>query len=268
MSLSLRLPWRQQKPPTNRRLSRSDPQRIEIPLRPLLIFISVGVVVAALAWGWLQLMDPHRVPLRQVQIEGSFERVTAEELRAVVKPYTERGFFGIDMAAVTGAVQALPWVATAEVRRQWPDTLQVTVGEQQALARWQVGGLLNFQGEHFEPAAASYPSDLPLLQGPSSTTATVAQQFKVMQPQLELIGLHLQHLELTPRRAWRLLLSNGVTVVLGRRDAEQRLQRFIRVYPRLVARAEAIKQVDMRYSNGFAVQWQVTPAAAGENYLG
>jgi cell division protein FtsQ len=48
-----------------------------------------------------------------------------------------------------------------------------------------------------------------------------------------------------------------VTVRLGRRDVDQRLERFIRTASQVIAhRLGDINYVDMRYSNGFAIGWR------------
>ncbi|MFN2338390.1 MAG: cell division protein FtsQ/DivIB, partial [Gammaproteobacteria bacterium] len=56
--------------------------------------------------------------------------------------------------------------------------------------------------------------------------------------------------------ALELTLDTGVSMQLGRIDARQRVRRFLRAYPSLVAsREERLQHVDLRYSNGFAVRW-------------
>ena len=57
--------------------------------------------------------------------------------------------------------------------------------------------------------------------------------------------------------SWRVQLSNGLTVEVGRHDPMQRVERFVRVYPAILAAANGrLVAVDLRYSNGFAVRWE------------
>jgi cell division protein FtsQ len=64
-------------------------------------------------------------------------------------------------------------------------------------------------------------------------------------------------MELDDRRAWHLQLDNAVLLELGRADAWQRLQRFVRAYPSIFAgRLDDLQHVDLRYSNGFSVYWK------------
>jgi cell division protein FtsQ len=64
-------------------------------------------------------------------------------------------------------------------------------------------------------------------------------------------------LRLDERGAWEMDLDNGVVVRLGRRDVEERFDRFIRTAAQVIAhRLTDINYVDMRYSNGFAIGWR------------
>ena len=63
-----------------------------------------------------------------------------------------------------------------------------------------------------------------------------------------------------------LTLSNGIEVVLGRDQVTERFDRFVTVYQeRLVSRANEVKRVDARYSNGVAVKWKPDATASGKN---
>ena len=56
---------------------------------------------------------------------------------------------------------------------------------------------------------------------------------------------------------------SGVTVRLGRRDVDERIERFIRTASQVIAhRMNEIAYVDMRYSNGFAIGWRNAQAPA------
>ena len=84
-----------------------------------------------------------------------------------------------------------------------------------------------------------------------------------MSEQLLGYGLGFAGLTLEQRGAWTLTLANGIEVVLGRDQVEQRFERFITVYEnRLASRVSEVSRVDARYSNGVAVQWKADVAQA------
>lgn len=220
------------------------------------------LLIAGVGYGvWGILMDPATLPLKQVKLEGPFEQVSAAQLHEVIAPQAHGGFFNVGVNGVIEALTALPWVDRVGVRREWPDTLRVTVVEQQALARWADGGLINLRGERFTPADDGAAAGLAQLQGPPGTERLMAQRYREIAPRLAASGIGLKRLVLTSRRAWELELDNGLSVALGRGDVALRLERLARFYPNLAAEQDRVRRVDMRYTNGFAVQWRWQPQA-------
>ena len=49
--------------------------------------------------------------------------------------------------------------------------------------------------------------------------------------------------------------TGGFVLVLDRDETEQKIGRFARTWPLLTRERQTIRQVDLRYTNGFAVQW-------------
>ncbi|MGH8276157.1 MAG: cell division protein FtsQ/DivIB, partial [Steroidobacteraceae bacterium] len=72
-------------------------------------------------------------------------------------------------------------------------------------------------------------------------------------------GLRMTALRLDARGAWEFDLADGVTVRLGRRQVDERFEKFMNAAVKLVTqRGEEISYVDMRYTNGFAIGWRGT----------
>jgi cell division protein FtsQ len=85
----------------------------------------------------------------------------------------------------------------------------------------------------------------------------VAQRYLSAQGRMLEAGMRIAALRLDERGAWEMDLDSGVTVRLGRRDVDERLDRFIRTASQVIAhRLNDITYVDMRYSNGFAIGWR------------
>ena len=112
--------------------------------------------------------------------------------------------------------------------------------------------------------AAHVPAELPRLSGPEGTESQVAQRYLSIQGRMLEAGMRIAALRLDERGAWEMDLDSGVTVRLGRRQVEERIDRFIRTASQVIAhRLSDITYVDMRYSNGFAIGWRnpATPAS-------
>lgn len=220
---------------------------------------AAGLVLAAIggyqAIEWLG--DPHAWPIRQVQVEGEFKYLQREQIVDATQEMLRHGFFGVDVKEVREQVAALPWVDEITVRRIWPDGLQLTIEEQVPVARWGEDGLLNGQGELFVPANVAEFTGLPRLAGPLTLRERVIRQYIDFRRSLDGINRYLTSIELNERRSWSVQLDNGMQIELGRDAQAQRMALFIDVYPQVFAHAQhPAKSVDMRYSNGFAVQWQ------------
>src|SRR5271165_4746589 len=202
-------------------------------------------------------------PVRVISMDGSFQRVSPGQIEKAVAPYAHAGFMSADLDGIQRAVEALPWVERARIARRWPNSLHVTVTEQTAAARWGDSGLLNTRGELFVRSAAHVPAELPHLSGPDGTESQVAQRYLAVQGRMLEAGMRVAALRLDERGAWELDLDNGVTVRLGRREVEERIDRFIRTAAPVIAhRLNEITYVDMRYSNGFAIGWRNSPSPA------
>ena len=100
----------------------------------------VALPIVAVVQGWA---GTERWPLRTVKVEGRLTRVSDAQIVAAVLPHARRGFFAVRLEDARAAVAALPWVEHAEVRKQWPDKLVVTIEEHRPFAWWGADRLRN-----------------------------------------------------------------------------------------------------------------------------
>jgi len=220
-----------------------------------------GLIGAAVTWALNQ-------PIETVAVEGRFQRVAPVDVERVVKAQLHgAGLLSVDLAAMRRAIHTLPWVDAVSVQRAWPRGLNVLVIEQTAAARWGERGLLNMRGELFNTDERHIPPELAQLEGPVGKEGVVAQRYLAAEGRLMQAGLRLTAMRLDARGAWEFDLANGVTVRLGRRQVDERFEKFMDTALKLVTqRGDDIAYVDMRYTNGFSVGWRgdATHAAARE----
>jgi cell division protein FtsQ len=190
--------------------------------------------------------------VREVRLVGAVAHVTREQVEAVVFRELRGNFFTVDLLAARAAFEKLPWVQRVDVRRRWPDRLEIAVQEHRAVARWGDEALVNDLGDVFEGASNQM---LPVMIGPEGSSREVLAQFEAIQHILSPLGRSIDEIRLSDRRAWQLRLDDKTVVKLGRGDALDRLSRFVSVYERTFARLpDASGYVDLRYVNGFAVR--------------
>jgi len=246
------------RPKNRRRLNQAKPSRWQLPsinwrrwAVSAASLAGIGLVVGGIVWTLDQ-------PIESVSISGRFQRVSPVEVERAVKERIQgTGLVSANLEAVQSAVGTLPWVDSVSVSRGWPRRLQVFVVEQVAAARWGESGLLNTRGELFVSEARHIPPELARLSGPKGTESLVAKRYLAAQGRLVEAGMRLTALRLDERGAWELDLANGVTVRLGRRQIDERFDKFMSTAVKLVSqRGDDISYVDMRYANGFAIGWR------------
>jgi cell division protein FtsQ len=226
----------------------------EIPLRGIGVCL-LAVTVIALSYRFsAALLDR---PIASITIEGPFQRVTALQIEEAISEELGAGFFTADLEAIRSRIVDLAWIDAASVARRWPGTIAIAVTEQVPAATWGERGLLNTRGELFVDDARHLPAELPRLNGPDDQSSIVARRYLDMREQLIPSGLDLREVDLDPRGAWRMILSNGIEIRLGRRDVDARARLFLDVAADIISSRESeIDFIDMRYSNGFTIGWK------------
>ncbi len=190
--------------------------------------------------------------LKYVELGGEAKHVTRAQVEAIVRNELKGTFFTLNLPQLREAFEKLPWVREANLRRRWPDRLEVRVVEHVPLARWGTTALVNTQGEIFQ---AAYDGKLPIFVGPVGSSKEITIQYEFFRRMLSAIDAQPALVQVTPRRAWRVKLDAGPMLELGREDVEARLGRYLEVHQRSVgALQRRIDYVDLRYANGFAVR--------------
>ncbi|MFY9327222.1 MAG: cell division protein FtsQ/DivIB [Georgfuchsia sp.] len=222
----------------------------------LLVFSVVAIVYAA-------LVGAQRLPvfpLRLLVVASNVNQVTPIQIEYAARSSVNGNFFTIDLDAVRASFEKLPWVRHAEIRRIWPDGIEVRIEEQVAAARWRKTDgeyqLVNTFGEVF---VAASESDLPVFSGPEGSAPLMLARQQEFTRSLVTLGRQPRELDLSLRQAWQVKLDNGLLLVLGRDDTahpvSDRMTRFVATYPELEQKLHFHPgMIDMRYPNGFAVR--------------
>lgn len=236
-----------------------DPRLLNAVANALYAFALVLVLYAA---GTILVRSP-AYSLRAIRILGHLDKVGRDQIVGALQGRVRGTFFTADIGAIRSMFQTIPWVRQAQVRRYWPDRLEVTLEEHVPLARWGQGvdaRLVNTHGEVFSgQLGADTFAGLPRLEGPAGSEYDVAGRYALFGRLLAPIGLRVQSVALSDRRSWSIKVDGGLTIQLGRdRDKDPiggRLARFVEVFPKTVARLPGpLEYVDLRYLKGFALR--------------
>ena len=135
----------------------------------------IGLAALLFAYAGLQsLLRSPLFPLKEIVVRGELKNAEATEIENAVDG-AGGNFFAVDLAAVRERLEQVTWVRRVDLRRVWPDRIEVTLEEHVAFARWgQLAGelrsigLVNTFGELFSaPMDEGGAAKLPLLTDPS-----------------------------------------------------------------------------------------------------
>ncbi|MGO2507817.1 cell division protein FtsQ/DivIB [Vibrio hibernica] len=219
----------------------------------LLVVISIiTVVYSTVSW----MTDSQRLPLSRVMIEGKLTHVSPNEVQDVLSKVPNMGtFMTQDVNSLQAALKTLPWVKQVSVRKQWPDLIKAYIVEYKANAIWNSNALLNANGKVFNGNPADINSNIVNLYGPDGSSEKVLSVWETSNRLLKPLGRTITSVVLNERRAWQIILDNGIRLELGKDARENRLNRFIQLYRRLGDKAEQVSYIDLRYDTGAAIGW-------------
>ncbi len=248
--------------------------------------VAVAVIVDYLGLFIKDIEFPTVLPVTDVVVKGELDFVNKEKIKVLVKENISGGYFTVDLDIIREVLLHKPWVKNVALRREWPARLTVYIEEQVAVAYWNKDAYLNKDGKLFKPEIINTTLNLPNLNGPSGQHDNVWKFMNILYKETAMLNYEVIRLNLDDRRAWQLALVERlaseqlgrevagsedvlieirlIEVKLGRFDTEKRLQRLVGVLPALIVEhgikqtdyvTRKIKVIDMRYPNGFAVQF-------------
>ena len=227
--------------------------------RHTLHLLVLGGMVWMLVLGWRALHDPWNFPLRVVKVDGELQHLKPQAVQTAVDARLQGSFFGVDLPNVLRGLTDLAWIKDARVRREWPDKLHLWVEEHKPLALWRGDAVLTADGSLIYPEGKREDDrrldPLPALSGSDGREMALWNELNRLSALLAPMGLRVVALREDQRGSQTLLLEHGLSLRLGRENVEERLQRFLAVFPKTLAgRIDAVEEVDLRYAHGFSVR--------------
>jgi len=217
----------------------------------LLILAGSIVVIAAATKGYLAVQA---IPVRHIDVTGELAHTQKETVEDMVAASLEGGFLKADLNLIRGQLEALPWIYEANVRRRWPNALEIHVAEQFPIARWGEDGFLNHEGGIFRSEQGEKWQDLPLLSGPEGSAPSLVVKYQRLVDLLSPLGLSVTRVAVDERRQVDVVLAGGMQLALGSEQFLERMRRFTTVYRQeLAPRRAEIERIDLRYGHGLAV---------------
>lgn len=206
---------------------------------------------------WMIWTGVKNISIKYVRTEGVFQYLSKEEIKTALLPLVATGFFDADMQAIHQAVSKLTWVDAVSVKRVWPDAIDIKIREKKPYVRWGQNSLISARGEIITPKNMEQFKTLPLLQGPKQQQVKTLEIMKGVNTALADQSMKMAEFTINDRWAWKIKLTTGLEILLGRNEQLKKLQRFLKTLDVLgQEQVEKIAIADLRYPNGYAVSWK------------
>lgn len=264
-------------------MNAAAPKPLDVRLMRLLANVLFALVLLALAGaGVTKLLRSPWLDFRLIRVSGDVTHNTAETIRANALSRLHGSYLTLDLGEAREAFEAVPWVRRAQVQRVWPHTLVVQLEEHRPVALWERESgedqLVNDHGEVFDVNLGDVEDqELPALRGPQGSASLVLAMYRRLAPVLAglqqplALPLSVQDaprspepqrilkLALSERGSWRVRLSGGSVIELGRGDEQavaQRTTRFVQTVREVSERfgTRAIEYADLRHNEGYALR--------------
>lgn len=216
--------------------------------------------------------------IHNIQVEGT-KRLSRQVVLQKAGLHPGLNILALRLGRVEQALRTHPWIAKAEVSREWPHGLLIKIQERYPVALVQIGENLLYmdhQGILFKPLSPGDPHNFPVITGLAAAqfrqpagdmSEVVAQAFQLMAvlkktpAPLNLKNISEIHADL--ERGFT-LYANGLRVPLdvGFKDFADKLHKFAKLWPVLVQKGllAQVGRINLNYPRRVLVTLKGTEA--------
>ncbi len=251
-------------------------QRKVIPWRRLLIGAlwgtmalgSLTMIVAVAYYGAQMLFASDYFKVEQIRVEDN-RRISREEILALSDIHPGTNIFELDLGRIGTRIEENPWIASAKVRRMFPNQLVIRVAERtpRAIVCLDYLYYLDASGQIFKRLERGDRLDFPVISG-IDRQALLARNEATMR-HLDTILSVLESLdrrkvfgvgdvsELSIDDTGSITLytcNGGVPIRMGQNDFDSKLNRFEKIFPQIKTRLSFIDYIDLNVTRRVIVK--------------
>lgn len=198
--------------------------------------------------------------INNVRVSGNAETSEIDILEKIGLDGTT-SLMALDATATREALKTLPWILDAEVRKIYPDTVEIKLKEKVAFGIWQHGqelALIERDGKPIATLRDNKFAHLPLFVGKDAGTG--AEEIMHDLERWPVVKTRVKALMRVAGRRWDLKLDNGVVIKLPERDMDRAMAELAEFDRTQQVLERDILAIDLRLADRTTVQ--LTPDAA------
>ena len=205
------------------------------------------------------------LPIRDVLVDRNMVYANDKDIENTIRAsFKHEDMLRVNPRKVAQELEKIGWVKSVVVRKRWMDKLEVSVEERMPILRWGDNGeYLDDEGVRFRLPDSPALKTLFLVSGPQGTEVRVMGMQRVLAPWFAARNIPFSSLRLDVHQIWHIETIEGIDIILGRENLNQRMKKFALVYSNIIEPyRQYIESVDLRYHEGFSVRWKngVTPS--------
>ncbi|MCF6766449.1 FtsQ-type POTRA domain-containing protein [Thiotrichales bacterium 19S3-7] len=224
-------------------------------LKVLIKLFVCAIIIGFGVWGWYYIHTPGRFPIKTVKIDGTYHYISQSMLKDLLLPQISNGFFNLDVNQLQNQLAKIPGIKSAGIRRSWPSTVHVTLNEYVAKAYWNKNAIITDDSKIFTPKVMLNLPDLAHLYSNRVHADLMLRTYSQLEALASKYQLTINDLTFTANQ-WSIKLSDGTIVILGSANPLKQLKKLLAVLPEINQANKQIARIDMRYTNGFAVDFK------------
>lgn len=205
------------------------------------------------------------MPVASYSIQTPLVFQAQADVDELLEPTLGQSLLTLDLTELKAQLEALPWLRSVSIHKDWPSQLIINAIEYQPVAAWNQNQILNEEGHPLiQPKLALALSSLT---GPEGSAPEVMSQYLQFSQVFSSVDERVQSVTLKPRGAWEIGLASGLEVRLGVDDVLERSRRVLSVLSAPSLNKNNIHYIDARYPNGVALMYKEESLSEAQNDL-